>query len=167
MPGQKFLTQSGGVFAEVAATQTGGAPNADKIPALDAAGRLDASMMPTGISADTAVIVTSEALAAGDFVNIHNSGGARARKADAASAGKEAHGFVLAAVGSGGNATVYFEGTNTGVSGLTPGVAFLSATAGVPTNTAPSAAGQVVQRIGLAVSATAVNFEPQLPITLA
>ena len=34
--------------------------------------------------------------------------------------GKEAHGFVLSAVTSGNNATVYFEGTNTVVTVLTP-----------------------------------------------
>lgn len=168
MPGEKFLKQTNGGLIETVATQVGGAPNADKIPALDAAGRLDVSMMPTGLGADTAVIQASEALVAGDFVNIHNvSGSARVRKADAATAGKEAHGFVLAGVASAANATVYFEGTNTGVTGQTPGVAFLSATAGLATPVAPSVAGQVVQRIGLAVSATAINFEPSPPITLA
>lgn len=168
MPGEKFLKQTNGGLIETVATQVGGAPNADKIPALDAAGRLDASMMPTGLGADTAVIMASETLAAGDFVNIHNvSGNARVRKADAATAGKEAHGFVLAGVASAANATVFFEGTNTGVTGQTPGVAFLSTTAGLGTPTAPSVAGQVVQRIGLAVSATAINFEPSPPITLA
>lgn len=168
MAGEKFLKHSAGGFVETVATQTGGAPNADKIPALDASGRLDASMMPTGIGSDTAVIQASETLVAGDFVNVHNvTGSARVRKADAATAGKEAHGFVLAGVASAANATVYFEGTNTGVTGQTPGVAFLSTTAGLAQTAAPSAAGQVVQRLGLAVSATAINFEPSPPITLA
>lgn len=168
MPGEKFLKQTNGGLVETIATQTGGAPNADKIPALDANGRLDSSMMPTGVGLDTAVIQASEALVAGDFVNIHNvTGSARVRKADAAVSGKEAHGFVLAGVASGGNATVYFEGTNTGVTGQTPGVAFLSTTAGLAQAAAPTVAAQVVQRIGLAVSPTAVNFEPSLPILLA
>lgn len=168
MPGQKFLQHNGsGGMAEVVATQVGGAPNADKIPSLDGSGRLDVSMMPSGIGADTAVIQASENLAAGDIVNVHNSGGARVRKADATSAGKEADGFVLAGVTSGANATVYFEGNNGQVTGLTPGPVYLSTTPGLATNTPPSASGNVVQRVGLATAAANVNFEKSPPVTLA
>lgn len=86
---------------------------ANKVVKLGADGKLDVTVMPTGIGADTAVIVASEALAAGDLVNIWNDGGtAKVRKADASVAGKEAHGFVLAAVSNAANATVYFEGSN-------------------------------------------------------
>jgi hypothetical protein len=74
--------------------------------------------MPTGIGADTASITASEALAAGDLVNIYDSTGAKCRKADASTSGKEAHGFVLAAVESAASATVYFEGSNTQVTGI-------------------------------------------------
>jgi hypothetical protein len=124
-------------------------------------------MMPVGIAADVALVAASENLAAGDFVNIFDSSGAKTRKADATTAGKEAHGFVLSAVTSGNNATVYFEGTNTGVTGATPGPAYLSATAGLSTSTAPSSSGNVVQRLGVAVSATAINFEPHPHVVLA
>ncbi len=166
MPGKKYLSNNNGVITEVVANQaSAGAADAGKIVALDDQGRLDNSMMPVGIGADTALIVTSEALVAGDWVNIHNSTGAKARKADAAS-GKECHGFVLAAVTSGGNATVYFEGTNNMVSAQTPGQVFLG-NAGAGAAAAPTAAGAIVQRIGIAVSATAVNFERSQPIVLA
>lgn len=148
-------------------TTSAGAGDADKLVALDASGRIDSTMMPVGIGADTKSITTSEALAAGDLVNIHNSSGAKARKADATTAGKEAHGFVLSAYGSAVAATVYFEGTNTAVTGLTPGVQFLAVTAGLSDETPPSAAGNVVQRVGLAVSATELNFEGGVPIVLA
>jgi hypothetical protein len=148
-------------------TTSAGVADAGKLPALDATGRLDATMMPVGIAADTAIITTSEALAAGDFVNIHNSTGAKARKADATISGKEAHGFVLAAVGSGAPATVYFEGSNTAVTGQTPGPVFLATTAGGATATAPSASGNVVQRIGFATAATVVNFQLQTHYVLA
>lgn len=150
-----------------AKTSSAGAGDAGKLPALDAAGRIDVTMMPIGLGADTALITTSEALAAGDFVNIWNSTGAKARKADATVAGKEAHGFVLAAAGSGAAATVYFESTNTSVTGQTPGVVFLSTTAGLGTSTPPSGSGNVVQRIGFAISATAINFQSQIPLVLA
>lgn len=148
-------------------TSSAGAGDSGKLVALDGAGRIDNTMMPVGIGADTASIQASENLAAGDFVNVWNSSGARIRKADATTAGKEAHGFVLAAVTSGANGTVYFEGTNTGVSGQTPGPVFLHTTAGQASATAPGTAGNVVQRIGFAVSATAINFQSQPPVTLA
>lgn len=142
---------------------------ANKIVKLDGTGKLDVTVMPTGIGADTASITASEALAAGDLVNIwNNSGTANVRKADGSTAGKEAHGFVLSAVLSAAAATVYFEGTNTQCTGLTPGVQYLSgATPGKPASAAPSGTGKIVQVVGFAISATALNFQAELPITLA
>lgn len=169
MAAKKLLRLVGGVITEVLGIQTSaGAANAGDIPALDNTGRLHTSMMPVGIGADTALIEASEALAAGDWVNIWSDAGAfKVRKADATVAGKDAHGFVLAAVASGASATVYFEGTNTQVTGQTPGTVFLQTTAGAGGATVPSAAGNVVQQIGVAVSATAVNFERGVAVTLA
>ena len=164
----KYLYNNAGTVTEKAAIITSaGAGDSGKVIALDATGRLDSSFMPVGIGADTQVITASEALAAGDWVNVWNSTGAKVRKADATTAGKEAHGFVLSAVSSSASATVYFEGTNTAVTGQTPGVVYLGTTAGLGTNTAPSSTGNVVQRIGFATSATTVNFQSQLPIVLA
>src|SRR5258708_22967676 len=121
MAGDKYLYNNAGQTTEKAAIQTSaGAGDAGKIPAVDAAGRLDTSFMPVGIAADTQAITASEALAAGDLVNVWNSTGAKVRKADATTSGKEAHGFVLAAVSSSATATVYFEGTNTGCTRLNP-----------------------------------------------
>lgn len=168
MAGKKFLRLVNNLVTEVLGIQTSaGAANAGDIVALDDSGRIDNSMMPVGIGADTAVIAASEALAAGDWVNVWNSTGAKVRKADATTSGKEAHGFVLAAVTSGANATVYFEGTNTQVTAQTPGPVFLQTTAGTGGGTAPSASGNVVQRLGVAVSTTAVNFEGGVPVVLA
>jgi len=169
MPAKKLLRLISGVVTEVFGVQTSaGAGNAGDIVALDDTGKIDATMMPVGIGADTKVIQASEALAAGDFVNVHNaSGSARVRKADATTAGKEADGFVLAAFASGANATVYFEGTNTQVSGAVPGPVFLQTTAGQSGAAVPATAGNVVQRLGVAVSATEINFERGVPVTLA
>lgn len=168
MPANKYLANNSGTMTEVAASQTSaGAGDAGKVVALNGAGQVDQTMMPTGIGPDTAVVVASEALAAGAFVNVwNNTGVANARNANATTSGKEAHGFVLSSVSNGGNATVYFNGPNTGVTGLTAGVQFLSITAGVCTSTAPSAAGNVVQRIGFATSATSMNFTTGAPIVL-
>ena len=164
----KFLTNNAGVVTEASTISTSaGAGDVGKIPGLDAAGRLDASFLPTGVGADTQAIQTSEALAAGDVINIHDVGGAfRVRKADATTVGKEAHGFVLGAFTLGASATVYFEGSNTQVTGLTPGVRYLSTTPGLTSSTAPSAAGNVVQRVGFAAAATVLNFDAGTPIVL-
>lgn len=161
------LNEDGVLSDSVINATVAAAPN--KVIKTDATGRLDPTVMPVGIGADTAVIAASEALAAGDLVNIWNSAGeAKVRKADASTAGKAAHGFVLTAVSAGADATVYFEGTNTQCSGLTPGDQFLSAvTAGAPTSAAPTAAGSVVQRVGFAISTTALNFDAGTPIVLA
>jgi hypothetical protein len=169
MAGDKFLYNNAGVITEKVSNQaSAGAGDAGKIVALDSTGRVDSSMMPVGIGADTQAITTSEALAAGDLVNIWNSTGVKARKADASVSGKEAMGFVLAAASSGASATVYFEGTNTQVTGQTPGLVFLSATTpGLATATAPSGTGQVVQRVGYATGTTSLNFNASPPIVLA
>ena len=168
---EKFLIQSSGFIAErEALAASAGAADAGKIPALDASGRIDASMMPSGIGADTALLPASEALSAGNLVNVWNDAGvARVRKADGAGGtGKKCHGFVLSGVSSGANATVYFEGTITGLSGLVAGDVFLSAiTPGLATGTPPATAGHFVQRIGVATGATSVKFEAENPILLA
>ena len=132
------------------ANASAGAADAGKMVQLDGSGRLDPTMLPVGVGADTGLITTSEALVAGDLVNIWNSTGAKVRKADANAAGKEAHGFVLTAFASGAQATVYFEGTNTAVTGLTPGPQFLGTTAGKSAAAAATGAGKVVQRVGFA-----------------
>lgn len=186
---KKFLKQVSGIFTEEAALRTSsGAADADKIPALnangvldltitngtvvsagagdsgklpalDAGGHLDLTVLPTGVGPDVYSVTASEALLAGDWVNIWNSAGNfRVRKADATTQGKEAHGFVLANVASSGVATVYGVGNNTGVSGQTPGPVYLSTTPGQGTSVPPSASGNVVQNLGVATSATSVNF---------
>lgn len=164
----KYLKNSSGTITEGATVATSaGSGDVDKIPSLDSNGRLDSSFMPSGIGADTQVVVASEALAAGDLVNVWNNGGLfKVRKADATTAGKEAHGFVLASVLISGNATVYFEGSDNVLSSLLPGVYYLATTAGTVTQTAPSGSGNVVQRVGFASSATTLNFQSEVPIVL-
>jgi hypothetical protein len=144
-----------------------GAASSGQVVALDASGKLDSTIMPVGMGADTTSIVASEALAAGAFVNIHDDlGVAKVRNADATVAGKHAMGFVLAAAALGDPAVVYFEGTNTGVTGQVAGDVFLDVVPGMATAVVPSATGNVVQAIGFATSATTVNFNATRPVTL-
>lgn len=170
MAAKKYLSIIAGIITEIIATVVSvGAADDGKIVALDSTGKLDASVMPVGITADTQQVVASEALAAGDYVNIwDNAGSTRVRKADATVAGKEANGFVIAAVSNAATATVYFEGSNTQLSSLTGGrTYFLATTAGAVTLTAPSGSGNIVQEVGRSTSATVINFEPSKPVTLA
>jgi len=168
----KLLQLIDNLFTEVESpTSSAGAGDAGKVPALDGSGRLDASFLPVGIGADTKLVVASEALAAGDFVNLYNNAGTlTARKADAsaASAGKRAHGFVIAAVSSGANATVYFEGPNTQLSGLTPGTTYAlsdSTPGGVVTlSAATDTAGEILQVLGVATDMTEINVEIADPV---
>jgi len=166
----KYLAQVAGKLKEIAGLVTStGSADAGKIPQLDGSGRLDSSLMPVGFGSETKTIQAVENLAAGDFVNIHVvSGNVRVRKADASN-GRVAHGFVLSAVTSGQNATVYYGNLNTGVSGLTIGdEQYLSGTtAGAVTSTAPTTSGHTVQRLGVATGATEMLVEIQTPIELA
>ncbi len=137
-----------------------GAGDAGKIPALDSTGRVDTSVLPVGVGAETVNALASEALAAGDFVNMwNNTGVINARKADATVAGKEAHGFVLSAVTLGNTAMVYTDGQNTQCASLTLGPQFLSTTAGKCSSTPPSASGNIVQLVGVAVATSVVSFK--------
>lgn len=169
MAAQKFLTLISGIRSLVSAKDSSaGAGDAGAIVALDAAGKIASNMMPNGIGADSRVVEASENLAAGDLVNLWDDAGTlSARKADATSSGKEAHGFTEAAVTSGNNATILFDGTIPGLTGLTLGAKYyLSTTAGGVTTTAPSATSNVVQPVGVAASATELVFERGEPVTI-
>lgn len=165
----KYLTIEGGrQKQELALQESAGAGDAGKLVRLDGSGRFDNSMMPLGLASDSRTITTSEALSAGDMVNVWNSTGLKARKADATASGKEANGFVIAAFGSGAAATVFFEGTVSGLSGLTVGARYyLNTTAGAITAAPLSGSGNVHQYIGTALSATELTFEPDDGIILA
>jgi hypothetical protein len=99
------------------------------------------------------------AIPANSLVNIYDSSGPKLRLADATAAGKEAHAFVAEGVAAGADGVPVFRGQITGLAGLTPGGAvYLSAVAGALTQVAPSTSGNVVQPVGVATSATTVDF---------
>lgn len=170
MAGEKFLKLVSGVPTGQAAVQTStGASDAGKIPALDATGKFDVTMMPVGIAAETDTATASEALSAGDFVNLYAATGFKVRKADASVAGKYANGFVLAAVSNGAVATVYrISQLNNQRTGMTPGaMQYLSVTTpGAAQETVPTVDGQVIQSLGIASSATSLIFAPSTPVVI-
>lgn len=167
----KYLALVSGRLKEIIATVvSAGVADDGKIVALDSTGRLDTSVLPVGLGAETKAVTASEALSASDLVNVWNSGGQpRVRKADASTSGKEANGFVLGSVSNGGVATVYLEGTVTGLSLLTPGDRlYLSDTVpGGVTVSVPTGTNKVVQYVGTAISATEFSFEPDGGVILA
>lgn len=156
----KYIALIAGIDQEVEGTVTGGTAGQNgKIVALDASGRLDATLMPVGIVADTYSGTASEALSAGAYVYIKSDG--QVANASAASGGNPAIGFVLAASASAATALVYFEGRNTAVTGLTVGARYyLSDTAaGGATATPVSGTGKLHQYLGRAISSTSLSFE--------
>lgn len=134
-----------------------GASDVDKIVKLDSTGRLSETMMPVGIAADVKVLVASEDLTAGQYVNIWNNGGTETVRLADATNGRDAHGFVKAAHLNASNATVYFEGANDDLAGLTPGARYYLDTAGAATST-PRTTG-LHQFLGVAISPTEINTD--------
>lgn len=166
----KFLAlTSGKPTEETAISASAGAGDAGKIVKLDGGGKLDGTMMPAGVAAETRAMTASEALSAGDLVNFHNNAGTiNMRKADA-DAAREANGFVLAAVLSGASGTVYpEENVISGLAGLTPGATqFLGTAAGARVEACPTGTGVLAQIVGVALSATEMLFRPETPIVQA
>lgn len=167
MAAQKTLQlNTNGQRIEVAAVESSaGAGDEGKIVALNTSGYIDTTMLDPAALAETQVAPASENLAAGDLVDIWDDAGTlKVRKADAsaASAGKKADGFVKAAVTAPANATVYFDGEISGLTGLTLGAEyFLSdSTPGGITATPVTTAGNLLQSVGVAKSATTLSFEP-------
>jgi hypothetical protein len=167
MSTNRFLGLVSGVTTWFTAiNNSAGVADANKIISTGNDGKLDPSLMPAGIGAATEVMVASETLVAGDFVNIWLDTGVRkARKADNSNTGRNADGFVLNAVAANANATVTLQGVNTGLSGLTIGTRYFLGTAGGVATTSPTASGSFIQPLGKAVSATGLNFESD-PITI-
>lgn len=140
--------------------QSVGVADANKIIQTGVDGKLDLSLLPTGVGPAVAVIEASEALAAGDFVNVWNDGGvAKVRKADSA-VDRRASGFTKDAVLSGALCTVYFEGQNDDLVGLTAGQKLWLGASGAVQTTPPALPGNVIhQYLGKAISATAMDVE--------
>lgn len=168
---KKFLRQVSGKITEIAATQVGGSTTyADQIPALDAQGKLDSSMMPAGLSVVTVSATASESIAAGDFVNLYlNAGVLTVRKADnSGSTGwKQAHGFALAGIANAASGTIYMLGSgNNQRTGLTIGAPYYLSTAGGVTATVPTTATTNIQYLGIAINTTTIATVVSPPIEL-
>lgn len=169
----KYFTLSGGVRRLVEAlVVSAGAPDAGKIPGLDSTGRLDTSVMPVGIGANTTSATATEAIGAGKFVNFHNNAGTFSIRLADNSNNRPAHGFVLAAVSNAAVGAVYpLDSLNSALSGLTVGSAYWLGTAGDVTATPLDETnagnnGKISQHLGVAKSATELLTNDSDPVTL-
>jgi hypothetical protein len=127
----------------------------------DISGAIDASA--------SAPVTASEAIAAASFGNVYTSAGAaRVRKANASDATKPCNCYVPAAIANGATVDVRGPGAKiTGLAGLTPGTTYYLATVGgMITDTPPAGAGNLIQEIGVAVSATELLFNPKSGVQL-
>lgn len=158
-----------GILTQVEAKiASAGAGDSGRVVALDTAGRIDSSMMPVGVVADVKLILASEAIGAGKYVNIFNNAGtANIRLADNSN-GRAAHGFLLTGVAGAATGSVYFEGPNTGLTALTAGARQFLGTAGGVTATAPVfPTATICQLVGVAISATEINTDIDDQVALA
>ena len=138
-----------------------GVGDASKIIMTGTDGRVHGSFMPLGVGAQTITATTTEALAAGDFVNVVTAG---ARKADNSN-GRVAVGFVLTAFASGVPATIYTSGLNTARSGLTAGTLYFLGVGGAETATSPdNVSGRICQALGIGLNSTTIPFQFNPPI---
>ena len=158
---------SGRVTEKVGTASSSGGGNAGEIPQLDAAGRIDSTMMPVGFGDEVVQLVAGESLTAGDFIGINTSG--QAVRASAAPGGFDVAGFVLAGYTATTPAIIYFEGANTGRSALTLGARYYlsDSTPGGVTTTPVVGSGKRSQLVGIAISTTSIALEVGISITLA
>ena len=171
--GQKFLALINGRMKELFSAQySRGAQDAKRVVALNDRGTIDPTMMPEGFGPDTKRFPAYENITAGDFIYIFKDGAtAKVRLADASVEGKESMGFVLDGATTGQEVQVYFEGTNTALTGLIEGSRYyLSPTnPGKITTTppvAPTGGSYVSQYVGRPYSTTAISYEPEDPVTV-
>lgn len=111
----------------------------------------------------------TEALAAGDFVNIYdNAGVVSVRRAIATAYATAANGFVRSDVTSGASGLINLAGMNDKiVIAATLQDCYLSdATAGKVISSAPTTAGRIKQNLGLAIAGVGVFFMPRVPVII-
>ena len=137
-----------------------GSADAGKIPALNAQGKLDESLLPVF---DSASYEASENLSAGDLVNLFNDGGVtKMRRADRTNQ-RQADGYVRDNINSGDTGTMYRDGEVTGKTFAAADIGkslYLDVT-GQPSVGANDAdtAGQYRQKVGRVETTTSMQFE--------
>lgn len=140
---------------------TGSAIISGSLSVTGSLGVLGSSLVTSGSGFYVASLTASEALSAGDYVNISVGG---VRKASSDNQARQAHGFVNAAYSSTNPVTVLQSGLNNYVSGLTAGSRYFLSASGAESATPTTRTGSISQEIGVAISPTAilVNLGPAI-----
>src|SRR6185369_10459905 len=123
--------------------------------------RFDPGAIP---ETNESTVEAAENLAVNDLVYFYNDAGTRkAAKADATDATKPAQAFVIEAATTGNPVRTFLSGNKmTGLSGKTPGAnEYLSTTPGLMSESVVTADGNLNQKIGTAIDATTVDFNPE------
>lgn len=168
---QGFLARVNGRIQQLFAIVTSaGAGDAGKIPALGSDGKLDLSLLPTGVGANVVTAVASEAIGAGKFVELFDDAGTlKMRLADNSNA-RVAWGYVRTSVSADASGTAYRLNTvNANRSGLTAGAQYWLGEAGdvISTPLDPETdTGKICQFLGLASSATELITVEHAPVYL-
>lgn len=166
----QFMSRINGRDTQVNPIKTSsGSAQAGKIPKTNDDGYLDASLMPPEVlSTNIKMILASEAIAAGKYVNIYDDAGVtKCRLADATN-DRPAHGFVRDAFASLAQAKVVFEGKNDDLTALVAGTRIFLGAAGGVTATPPEApTNKISQLIGVAISSTEVDTDIEDAVVLA
>lgn len=150
-----------------------------KFPYVDASGQLAFVDGSGGLSAAALIAallgvlsqsaIASEAITAGDFVNLYNNGGVFSmRRAIANDQTKFAHGFSAAAVAPGATGAACLFGLNThAIPGANASEVWLSdVTPGGYLTAPPANAGSLIQPLGAAVAGSGIFFTPRERVLL-
>lgn len=159
----KFLAWVTGRVAEVQpVTTSAGAGDATKMAQLDANGKWDSSLMPSGITPDQKTANANGTITAKDLVYME-AAGTIARATAASGTPQQCMGWATTSVTTGNPVTMQLEGIVSGLTGLTAGSRyFLSdvTPGGLLISPGPVGSGKLAQYIGTALSTTELNFEP-------
>lgn len=166
MPELIKILPSGSKEGYVGKSSSAGSGDAGEFVVAGGDGKIHVSFFPTGIGQDAVTAVVGEALSAGNMVYFNGSG--QVMKADATALGKAARGYVSQSYSALATATVFFDDSNTALTGLTPGATYYtSEVPGEVTLTAPTTPGHHAQEVGFASSSTVLRVNIQEPIVRA
>lgn len=116
-----------------------------------------------------ATVQASEAIVAGNFVNVCNTAGnLRVRKARANDPLTFANAFAPAAISSGASGRCIFGGWNLNITVAAPAaeVWLSDAAGGAFVTTPPTASGSIIQPLGVAIAGVGINFTPRERVLL-
>lgn len=156
-----YISQVGNQEKIMTPVTTGGAGNANRIISTAANGYIDPSILPSTSSMSESVTATA-AISANTAVNVYYAGSVKSvRPADNTAAGSEANAWASAAITNGAVGTVIVgQQIVTGMTGLIQDTKYYLGTAGTLVTTPPTASGNVVQAVGVALTTTEFFFNP-------